>query len=267
MDHAAVRRRLPPAAPTGLGALRRVLRRRRARRRAVRRAHRRLLRRRVDVPHGAPTPRRSPSSRSSTGCARPAPSCSTCSGRRPTSLARRGRRAARRVPRNGWTAAVSGWVAGPRRRAHFRHERAGPARRAVADADLLGPLDGRGVERAVPHEPGQGPDRAVDRLRPADADRLRPRLADGQRRGRQGRRAGRPPRPHAHAARRHPAGPDEHVDDDQRHRRRGCWRCTSPTPRSRARRRRRCAARRRTTSSRSTCRAARTSSRPSRRGG
>ena len=27
-----------------------------------------------------------------------------------------------------------------------------------------------------------------------------------------------PPRRHAHAARRHPAGPDEHVDDDQRHR-------------------------------------------------
>ena len=32
---------------------------------------------------------------------------------------------------------------------------------------------------------------------------------------------------HAHAARRHPAGPDEHVDDDQRDRRRGCWRSTS----------------------------------------
>ena len=54
-------------------------------------------------------------------------------------------------------------------------------RRAVADADVLRPLDGGGVERAVPHEPGQGPDRAVDRLRPADADRLRPRLADGAR--------------------------------------------------------------------------------------
>ena len=49
-------------------------------------------------------------------------------------------------------------------------------------------------------------------------------------RGRQGRRAGRPPRAHAHAARRHPAGRDEHVDDDQRHRRRGCSASTSPTP-------------------------------------
>ena len=56
----------------------------------------------------------------------------------------------------------------------------------------------------------------------------------GARRGRQGRRAGRPPRPHAHAARRHPAGRDEHVDDDQRHGGVAARRCTSPTPRSRA---------------------------------
>ena len=75
-----------------------------------------------------------------------------------------------------------------------------------------------------------------------------------------------PPRPHAHAARRHPAGGDEHVDDHQRHRRRGCWRSTLRTPRSRGFRPASCAARRRTTSSRSTCRAAPTSSRPSRRG-
>ena len=40
-------------------------------------------------------------------------------------------------------------------------------------------------------------------------------LAQG--RGRQGRRAGLPPRRHARAARRHPARSDEHVDDDQRH--------------------------------------------------
>ena len=84
-------------------------------------------------------------------------------------------------------------------------------------AHLLRALHGRGVQRAVPHEPRQGPDRPVRRLRPADADRLRPGLADGARRGRQGRRADQPPRRHAHAARRHPAGADEHVDDDQRH--------------------------------------------------
>ena len=73
------------------------------------------------------------------------------------------------------------------------------------------------VERAVPHEPRQGPDRPVDRLRPAHPDRLRPRCLDGTRRGRQGRRADRPSRQHAHPARRHPARADEHVDDDQRH--------------------------------------------------
>ncbi len=72
------------------------------------------------------------------------------------------------------------------------------------------------VERAVSHEPREGSDRPLHRVRPADADRIRPRLADGQGRGRQGRRAGRASRSHAHAARRHPARADEHLDDDQR---------------------------------------------------
>ncbi len=89
-------------------------------------------------------------------------------------------------------------------------------------------------------QPRQGPDRAFDRLRPADADGLRRRRRARARRGREGRRAGRPPRRHGGAAGRHPARPDEHVDDDQRdggvaagalHRRR---------PRSRASSRRRC---------------------------
>ena len=48
-------------------------------------------------------------------------------------------------------------------------------RQAVADADLLGSLQRRRVQRAVPREPRQGPDRPLDRLRPADPDRLRPR--------------------------------------------------------------------------------------------
>ena len=103
-------------------------------------------------------------------------------------------------------------------------------------------------------EPGQGPDRPVDRLRPAHPDRLRPRPPAGPGRGRQGRRARRPPRPHAAAARRHPAGRDEHVDDDQRHR----GLAARPLRRQRrgAGRRppRRCGAPPRTTSSRSTCR-------------
>ena len=36
----------------------------------------------------------------------------------------------------------------------------------MGDADLLGALDGDGVERALPGQPGQGADRPVDRLRP-----------------------------------------------------------------------------------------------------
>ena len=57
----------------------------------------------------------------------------------------------------------------------------------------------------------------LDRLRSADPDRLRQRQRARQGRGRQGRRARFPPRRHAHAAGRHPARSDEHVDDDQRH--------------------------------------------------
>ena len=54
-------------------------------------------------------------------------------------------------------------------------------------------------------------------LRPAHPDRLRPGPRAVARRGRQGRRVDRPQGRHARAARRHPAGRDEHVDDDQRH--------------------------------------------------
>ncbi len=84
------------------------------------------------------------------------------------------------------------------------------------DADLLRALVGPGFERAVPHQPGQGADGAVDRLRPAHPDRLRPRLAVRARRGRQGRGAGRAPRAHGDAARPDPRRRDEHLDDDQR---------------------------------------------------
>ena len=94
--------------------------------------------------------------------------------------------------------------------------RTGRARQALADPHLLRPFDGGEVQRALPQEPGQGPDRPVHRLRSADPDRLRLRPRAGARRGRQGRRAGLAPRRHAHAARRHPARRDEHVDDDQR---------------------------------------------------
>ena len=151
----------------------------------------------------------------------------------------------------------------------WRHDRAAPraAGSSLDDPHLLGALHGQGQQRAVPHQPGQGADRPVDRLRPAHPDRATTPTTSWPGRGRQGRRAGRPPRPHGRAARRHPAGRDEHVDDDQRRRRRGCSASTSPTPRSRACRARSCAAPRRTTSSRSTCPAARTSSRRCRRAG
>ena len=130
----------------------------------------------------------------------------------------------------------------------------------VVDAHLLGSLVGPGVERALPLEPGEGPDRPVGRVRPADPDRLRPRPRPRARRGRQGGRPRTAPRRDAHAVRGHPARRDEHVDDDQRHR------DVAPRDVRRARRRagraprRCCPARSRTTSSRSTCRAARSSS-------
>ena len=90
------------------------------------------------------------------------------------------------------------------------------ARPAVDDADLRGPLDGARSPTSSTAQPGQGPDRPLDRVRPADADRLRRRPRARARRGRQGRRADRPQGRHARAARRHPARRDEHVDDDQR---------------------------------------------------
>ena len=52
------------------------------------------------------------------------------------------------------------------------HDREGPS---LGDADVRRPLDRRGVQRAVPDQPGQGPDRSLGGLRPADPDRLRPR--------------------------------------------------------------------------------------------
>ena len=84
------------------------------------------------------------------------------------------------------------------------------------DPHVLGSLHGQGQQRAVPVQPGQGPDRPVHRLRPPHPDRLRPRPRPRPRRGGQGGGAGRAPRAHERAARRHPGRRDEHVDDDQR---------------------------------------------------
>ena len=141
------------------------------------------------------------------------------------------------------------------------------ARPAVDDAHVRRAFDGAQVQRAVPLEPRQGADRAVDRLRPADPDRLRRRPRARARRGRQGRRADRPPRRDGRAHGRHPAGDDEHVDDDQRDGGLAAGAVHRHGRGARASIRASCRARRRTTSSRSSSRAGRTPSRPRRRCG
>ena len=89
---------------------------------------------------------------------------------------------------------------------------------SLGDAHVRRPLDRRGVQRALPDQPRQGPDRPLGRLRPADPDRLRPRRRRWPRRGRQGRRPDPAPRRDAAPFDGHPAHRDEHLDDDQRHR-------------------------------------------------
>ena len=97
--------------------------------------------------------------------------------------------------------------------------RHGTARTAVADAHVRGPLQSPRRQQALPNESGQGTNRPERRVRSADADRIRLRRPDGEGRSRQGRRADLPHRRHGGALRRHSAGEDEHLDDDQRHRR------------------------------------------------
>ena len=100
---------------------------------------------------------------------------------RPSRSEERARRAATERATLGSTA--------PRCERRGRHDRS-----SVDDAHVLGPLVGPGVQRAVPLEPGEGSDRPVGGLRPAHPDGLRPRPRAGTGRGRQGRRAGAPPR-------------------------------------------------------------------------
>ncbi len=88
----------------------------------------------------------------------------------------------------------------------------------MGDADVRRALLGRRVQRAVPAQPGEGPDRAVGGLRPPDPDRLRPGPRALPRRGRQGGRAGQPPGRPPRPVRRHPAHRDQHLDDHQRDR-------------------------------------------------
>ncbi len=105
----------------------------------------------------------------------------------------------------------------PSRTTEHTHERKfTQAGQALAVPHLCRPFDGEGLQRALPAEPRQGPDRALGRLRPADPDGLRQRPPARQRRGGQGRRADLPSRRHEEPVRGHPARRDEHLDDHQR---------------------------------------------------
>ena len=87
---------------------------------------------------------------------------------------------------------------------------------AVDDAPVRRLRHRRGDERALPLPAGPRPDRPLDRVRHADPDgpRLRPRPQPG----RGGRRGGgdRHPRRRDRPLPRHPAGPGDDLDDDQR---------------------------------------------------
>ena len=110
-------------------------------------------------------------------------------------------------------------------------------------------------------------DGAVDRLRPRDPPRLRQRPSARRRRCRQGRGRDRLGRGHEDPVRRHPARPDERVDDDERRGVAGARRLHRRRRGAGRRRRTSCRARSRTTSSRSSWSATPTSTRPGRRCG
>src|ERR1700709_199114 len=57
---------------------------------------------------------------------------------------------------------------------HWSRERAPTprARPSLGDEHLSRALRRQALQRALPRQPGQGPDRPLDRLRPADPDRL-----------------------------------------------------------------------------------------------
>ncbi len=90
------------------------------------------------------------------------------------------------------------------------------SRQALDDAPVRRFRDGGRIERALSLSARARHDRAVRRVRSADAARLRLRRAAGARRGRQGRRCDRLGRRHGDAARRHPARQRHDLDDDQR---------------------------------------------------
>ena len=99
--------------------------------------------------------------------------------------------------------------------------------RLVDDAPDRRLRHGGGHEPALQVPDRAGPDRAVGRLRHADADGLRQRPPDERRRGRPRRRGDRHARRHGGAVRRHRPREDLGVDDDQPVAPGSCSRCTS----------------------------------------
>ena len=109
----------------------------------------------------------------------------------------------------------------PRRRlarraaVHPRHPPVRLPQPPLDDADVRGLRCGRGHERAVQVAPRRRPDRPLDRLRHADALRLRHRRSRGRGRVRDVRRRRQQPGRHGGPPRRPAARPGQHVDDDQ----------------------------------------------------
>ncbi len=105
---------------------------------------------------------------------------------------------------------------------------------ALDRSAVCGLFDRQGLQRLLPPQPGRRADGAEHRLRPGHAPRLRFRPPAGRGRRRHGGRGDRQHLRHADAVRRHSAGQDERVDDDERGRAAGAWPCTSWLPKSKA---------------------------------
>src|SRR5439155_1218731 len=108
----------------------------------------------------------------------------------------------------------------PTRRAavHARHLADDVPRPPVDDAPVRRLRHGRGIQHAVPLPAEAGADRALRRVRPADADGLRRGRSAGRRRGGEGGRFDQLARRPRTPLRRDPARRGDDVDDDQRDR-------------------------------------------------
>ena len=161
-----------------------------------------------------------------------------------------------------WRASRTSAPARASRRSCAARTRRCTCEQPVDDPPVRRLLHRRGLQRVLPAQPRRRPEGPLDRLRPRDAPRLRLRSPARRRRRRHGRRRHRLDPRHAHPLRRHPARPDERVDDDERRRaadpgalhrrRRGAGRAAGEARRARSR----------TTSSKSSWCATRTSIRP-----